>query len=193
VKIPRDARPLVVAIAGPNGAGKSTFFHSHLEDLGLPFVNADILAQRLHLGAYAAAEMAGALRRHLVQQRQSFVFETVFSDPVGDKVSFLKQAEESGFQVVLCFIGIASADISEARVSMRVLRGGHDVPTAKLKERHPRTLQNLKRAIETLPDVRVFDNDDLRHPYRLVALAEKGRVVSLREPAPSWLRISSSR
>ena len=188
MKIARDARPLVVAIAGPNGAGKSTFFHSHLEEVGLPFVNADVLALRLNLGAYAAAEMADALRRQMVQQAQSFVFETVFSDPVGDKVAFLEEAEAVGFQVVLCFIGISSADVSDARVAMRVQRGGHNVPTGKIVERYPRTLQNLKRAIESLPDVRVFDNDDLRRPYRLVARCERGRVTSLKEPVPAWLR-----
>ncbi len=81
--------------------------------------------------------MADVLRRQMVWQRQSFVFETVFSDPVGDKVAFLKEAEEAGFQVVLCFIGIASPEVSDARVSMRVMRGGHDVPQGKIVERYP--------------------------------------------------------
>jgi len=46
-----DARPVVVALAGSNGAGKSTFFHSHLADAGLRFVNADDLAVEMGLGA----------------------------------------------------------------------------------------------------------------------------------------------
>ena len=33
-----------------------------------------------------------SLSRELVRQRESFVFETVFSDPVGEKVAFLKTA-----------------------------------------------------------------------------------------------------
>jgi predicted kinase len=51
-----DARPVVVALAGSNGAGKSTFFHSHLADAGLRFVNADDLAVEMGLGAYEAAD-----------------------------------------------------------------------------------------------------------------------------------------
>jgi ABC-type Mn2+/Zn2+ transport system ATPase subunit len=39
VTSPFDARPIIVAIAGPNGAGKSTFFHAHLAQAGLRFVN----------------------------------------------------------------------------------------------------------------------------------------------------------
>ncbi|HEX5446763.1 MAG TPA: hypothetical protein VFW87_23295, partial [Pirellulales bacterium] len=58
-----DRRPVVVAIAGPNGAGKSTFYHAHLASSGLPFVNADVLADELLVGAYDAAGLADALRR----------------------------------------------------------------------------------------------------------------------------------
>ena len=53
-----DARPVVVAIAGSNGAGKTTFFHAHLADTGLRFVNADDLALEMGVGAYEAAELA---------------------------------------------------------------------------------------------------------------------------------------
>jgi ABC-type cobalamin/Fe3+-siderophores transport system ATPase subunit len=81
-----------VALAGPNGAGKTTFYHAHLQPAALRFVNADVLARELELDAYAAARVAEALRRQLVEQRESFVFETVFSDPVGDKLTFLKES-----------------------------------------------------------------------------------------------------
>lgn len=36
--------PLLVMLVGPNGAGKSTFYEAHLQALGLPFLNADVLA-----------------------------------------------------------------------------------------------------------------------------------------------------
>src|SRR5437016_5317009 len=137
---PFDRRPLVVALAGPNGAGKTTFFHAHLAPCGLRFINADILAGEVDLDPYTAARMAALLRQALVDQRESFVFETVFSDPVGDKLSFLKDATQQGYTVVLCFIGISGPDVSEARVAMRVSQGGHDVPTDKLITRFPRTL-----------------------------------------------------
>jgi len=65
----------------------------------------------------------------LVAQGESFVFETVFSDPVGDKLKFLRRASTRGYTVVLCFIGLASPELCDERVAMRVLQGGHDVPT----------------------------------------------------------------
>ena len=82
---------------------------------------------------------------------------------------------------------------------MRVSQGGHDVPAEKLVAglphttaasrltRLPRTLANLKTAIRELPQVWIFDNDDLRTPFRQVAVFENGQRVTLNEPVPEWL------
>jgi len=181
-------RPIIVALAGPNGAGKTTFYRTYLRPSGLRFVNADVIALDLRVDTYEAAKVADSLRRQLVEQRESFIFETVFSDPVGDKLAFLKEAESLGYSVVLFFIGIKGPDVSDQRVAMRVLKGGHDVPGDKLRERYPRIMNNLRRALLELPNVRVYDNGDLKRPYRLVATREDGREVELHGPTPDWLR-----
>ncbi|MHC4876529.1 MAG: zeta toxin family protein [Planctomycetota bacterium] len=182
-----DERPAILCIAGPNGAGKTTFYHAHLSDTALPYINADVLANELELDAYEAAHIADAIRQTLVARRDSFVFETVFSDPVGDKLEFLKTAAASGYTVVLCFIGISGPDTSEQRVAMRVSQGGHDVPSDKLQSRYPRIIENLKSAIRDLPYVLVFDNDDLTTPHRLVAVIENGQLTSSASLMPVWL------
>jgi len=186
---PFEERPILVAIAGPNGAGKTTFYHAHLERAGLRFVNADVLAKDLlRDNPYAAARAADALRRELVRQRASFIFETVFSDPAGVKLAFLKEAAESGYTVVVCFIGLSGPNASEERVAMRVSQGGHDVPTEKLRSRYPRTFANLKAATRDLPHVLVFDNSDLGKPFRQVAMFEKGRMRRKARSVPAWFR-----
>jgi predicted ABC-type ATPase len=182
-----DRRPLLVAIAGPKGAGKTTFYHAFLEPTQLRFVSADVLAEALRLEPYDAAELANALRQQLAAERESFIFETVFSDPVGDKLGFLKAAAAEGYTVVLCFIGLPSPDVSEQRVAMRVSQGGHDVPSQKLVERFPRTLRNLEVGIRELPNVWVFDNGDLERPFRKVAVFGDGRRVEVHPPIPDWL------
>lgn len=183
-----DRRPIIVAIAGPNGAGKSTFYVSQIAAAGLPFLNADNLAVELALDAYHAAQVNDALRRQMIQAGESFVFETVFSDPVGDKLKLLSDAADAGYQVVLCFIGLSSVELSGERVAMRVSRGGHDVPDEKITARFPRTLSNLKSAIERLPYVLVFDNSDLLRPFRQVATFEQGKLSELSPPVPAWLQ-----
>ncbi len=182
-----DARPIIVALAGPNGAGKSLFYDVFLRDTGLRFVNADVLSAQLGIDAYEAANVAAEVRIELVRQRESFIFETVLSDPAGDKVAFLKDAAATGYSVVLCYIGIPDSNVSEQRVAMRVSQGGHNVPPDKLTARFPRTIANLKRAMRELPLVLVFDNGDLQSPYRRVAEFEKGQQRFIDKPIPRWL------
>lgn len=183
-----DDRPLVVAIAGPNGAGKTTFYHAHVARAGLRLVNADRLANELQLDPYEAARVADQLRRALIGQRESFAFETVFSDPVGDKLQFLESCVAIGYTTSLLFIGLSSAKLAAERVAMRVSQGGHDVPAEKLRGRYPRTLANLKAAIARLPHVVVYDNSDLSTPYRQLAEFKSATPVEFAKPMPKWLR-----
>lgn len=179
-------RPILVVLAGPNGAGKSTFFHAHLAGAGLRFVNADVLARELALEARQAAAAADALRAELIRQRESFVTETVFSDPVGAKLRLFTQAMAQGYAVVLLYIGVSGPERCDERVAMRVSQGGHDVPPDRLVTRYPRTLANLRAALPALSAVLVYDNDDLQRPYRLVATVVGGRVGHEAVDPPAW-------
>lgn len=174
-----DKRPIVVVVAGSNGAGKSTFYESFLADSGLRFVNADVLVQSLSVNAYEAAALASSLRSALVAQQESFIFETVLSDPVGEKVDQFASYAAHGYTVVLIFIQIDSPEESIKRVAMRASQGGHDVPDEKLRARFERTRANLKLAIERLPYVIVYSNDNLTHPYRFIGLYENGKNISI--------------
>ncbi len=181
-------RPVLLALAGPNGAGKSTFYQTQLAYTGLPFINADVIALETGIGAYEAAEVAETLRRQHFAQRESFIFETVFSDPVAEKLGFLEEAVAAGYTVVLFFIGVSSPQRSIGRVAQRADEGGHDVPTDKLLTRFPRTLENLRLSLLRLPLVLVYDNDDLRQPHRFCLAAGKGKLLETVEPIPAWLQ-----
>ena len=186
----RRRRPVLVFLAGPNGAGKSTFHRCFLAPLGLPFVNADVIASELRAARGApgrgidriAFERADAARRAFVRDRTSFCTETVFSDPVGAKLGLLRTARHGGFHVILVFLGLDSPELCVARVVQRVATGGHDVPDEKLLERYPRTLANLRAAIPIVDEAFLFDNSSDLEPFRLVAiyraghLAKRGRV-----------------
>ena len=175
-------QPLLVVFAGPNGAGKSTLRRITLGSLNLTYVNADDIA-RERFGAdaaaraYEAAHIAEEERQGLFAARADFSFETVLSDPVGEKVRFLADARAAGYYVVVHFVGIASAAQSRVRVFQRVQEGGHDVPDEKIEARFHRTLANLERAIEALPVVIIFNNSNLARPFQLEAVYEKGRWI----------------
>jgi predicted ABC-type ATPase len=174
-------------IAGPNGAGKTTFYETFLASLPLPFVNADQIARTLAPEdpasiAYGAAELADRERRELLARRRSFIMETVFSDPAGDKLGFLRDAQAAGYAIILLFVGIESPDLSMLRVTQRVLEGGHDVPPDKLQQRFPRTQRNLEAALRFVDVAVVFDNSSLDQPYRHIATWHDGHEI-FRDPA----------
>jgi len=189
VNIPfSDSKPNLIAIAGPNGAGKSTFYRSYLEHESYPFVNADVISAELGIGAYKAAELAEAARQKMYLGRESFIFETVFSDPVAEKLAFLEEAVANGYNVVLCFVGVRGPEVSINRVGQRVFEGGHAVPKDKLITRYPRTMENLRLAMVRLPLVLVYDNDDLREPHRFCAAVGMGIVMETSGVVPEWVR-----
>ncbi len=137
---------------------------------------------------YEAARLADALRRALVWRAERFVFETVLSDPVGDKIAFLEEAAGRGYVVVWSYNGLSGPNQSVERVAMRVSQGGHDVPDDKLRSRFSRSIANLHAAIARLPDVLIYDKSDLNVPYRQLAVFNQGQVRGLQEPLPEWLR-----
>jgi predicted ABC-type ATPase len=179
--------PRLIFLAGPNGAGKSTYYRAFLNTSGLQFINADELTQKLGVPNAEAARFADGAREAFLSSGESFITETVFSDPVGAKLDFLRRAVAAGYDVQIHFIGLSDAGLSEVRVMQRVLQGGHDVPTDRLERRFRQSLQNLAAALTFVPDVRVFDNSDTDQPYRLVLRAQRGQITFRARPFPEWI------
>ena len=175
-------QPILLVLAGSNGAGKSTFYDLYLSRLGLLFVNADLIARLLDPDDplrvnYEAAQVAEVVRRDLVATRQSFCMETVFSDPAGDKVQFLREAQLAGYVIVLLFVRLSDPALSLARVMQRVTRGGHDVPDEKLAARFERTRGNAAAALQFVDLGFVIDNSSAQQPYRLIERWVRGVCV----------------
>lgn len=176
-------------LAGGNGAGKSTFYRTQLAPMGLPFVNADVLAQELfpeqtEQRSYEAAKIAEQLRFELLRDGRTFCFETVFSHP--SKIDFIAQAKALGYEVVLVFIHLEVVALNNARVSQRVSEGGHSVPEEKITGRIPRTLQNVKRALPLCDRAYLLDNSRLDDPFRQIAELDNGRIIVRQQPLPQW-------
>ena len=188
-------RPRLVMIAGSNGAGKSTITAQFRQDASFPInyinpdeiilTNAEIIAiadpvERV----YAAAREGDRQRQVLLQARESMAFETVMSHP--SKIDFAIAAREAGYEVLLIFVGVASAEISLQRVIERVANGGHDVPRQKVIDRYQRVMALLPQAIQAVSRALLFDNSDDRSGARLVAEFINGQVVSRADDLPQW-------
>jgi predicted ABC-type ATPase len=151
------------------------------------YLNADDIAAKLGLSVGESARTADAVRAELLDSGESFITETVFSDPVGAKLQFMKDAVAKGYDLTLIYIGLESSELSEARVVQRVESGGHDVPSVRLPRRYAQSLTNLRAAMDFVPNIRVFDNSNAEDPFRYVLQMKDGLRMDQFAPSPNWL------
>lgn len=184
-------KPRVCVLAGPNGAGKSTSAAPLVRDRwGIrTFVNADVIAQGLSGFAPDAAGLAAgrlmlAQLEALAKERADFAFETTLASR-----SFaprLHDLQAAGYEVLLLFLWLPSADLAVLRVQERVLSGGHDVPASTVRRRFARGLHNFLHLYRELVD-RWWCLDGSRVPPPLVAEGDGATVSVL--AADTWQQV----
>ncbi len=165
--------PILTVIAGPNGSGKSTLT-TLLTNQGIAFgeyLNADDIAGELSGSPEWVSQQAQQIvrdRRDLaLHEGRDHAFETVMSHT--SHIEYMTRAAESGFEVRLFFVGTENPVINLDRVSNRVLRGGHPVPSDRIVARYQRCLDNLPAAIAAADHVEIFDNSTIDQPLAWIA------------------------
>lgn len=188
-----SGRPWLWLLAGPNGAGKSTY----APNLFAGFASVDEIVRpdeiALILSPQApndAAIKAGreAIRRigERRRKRSSFAVETTLSGRL--HLRAVKRAKSEGWNVGVVYIGLASVELAIERVRQRVLDGGHNVPSADVRRRYARSLNNLAVVCEVADRLVVLDNSSARKPMRGVVEAHRTGIVFKRRVFPKWLR-----
>lgn len=169
--------PVLHLIVGPNGAGKTTLHEKVLlPTTGLPFINADLIAKArwpedTESHSYEAAKIADRRRNRAIEERTSFIAETVFSHP--SKLEILQRADIAGFRRYLHVVLIPE-ELAVARVSVRVETGGHPVPEDKIRGRYRRLWPLVKQAISMADEATVYDNSRAQTPLRRIARFQRG-------------------
>jgi predicted ABC-type ATPase len=182
--------PTFWIIAGPNGSGKSSLYGSNRDNIygntsildffrSFWIINPDLLASRIRfnerLGLRAAnLEAVKRIESWLdasIKAHQSVGVETVLST---DKYRRLVRiAKKRGFEVRLVYVILQTPELNVDRVRLRVKKGGHHVPTGKIKERWTRSLRQLPWFLNQADAALIFDNSS---NLRLVGRKENGAI-----------------
>jgi predicted ABC-type ATPase len=140
--------PNLYIIAGCNGAGKTTASYAVLPEIlhCKEFVNADNIAAGISpFNPESVAIEAGKimLRRidELLEDGVSFALETTLSTK--SYVSFIKRAQQAGYEVTLLYFWLNSPEMAFERVAKRVSNGGHNIPVDVIERRYYRGIKNL--------------------------------------------------
>ena len=135
----------------------------------------------------AARRVLESAKDH-ISRRESFAVETTLSGK--HYLRMMVDARKRGFEVVLVYIGTENVEINLARITNRVLAGGHDVPESDVRRRFQRSFENLPIAMERADHTILFDNST-EEGYRLIAvLGPPGGQWF--EPVPDWANESRS-
>ncbi|GGK15785.1 hypothetical protein [Luteimonas terricola] len=156
-------RPLIYVLAGVNGAGKSSLGGRALTQAGLDWFNPDAYAREwATLTGCALAEANGiawceGVRRldDAAARGRDYAFETTLG---GNSIAARLRAAVATHDIAMWFCGLDSPEHHIARVRLRVAGGGHDIPAAKIRERHVSSLANLIALLPHLSQLQVYDN-----------------------------------
>lgn len=192
-----ERKPELIIIAGPNGSGKTSvtkkFLHHEWAE-GTTYINPDEVANEM-FGDWnsldsilKAANYCAEWRERCIEEKQSFVFETVMSSE--DKIDFINKAKKAGFFIRLFFISTESPTINASRIADRVMKGGHDVPITKIVSRYFKSIKNCMKASMLVDRLYIYDNsidgEDARIQFRL----SNGKLEKVYvEDIPEWAQI----
>ena len=84
----------------------------------------------------------------------------------------MKKAKEQGFEIILFYVCLESAELAYERVLRRVQKGGHGVPKKVVEKRFKRSLSNFKAIKDSglIGTVYIYDNSTA---FQLVAVESK--------------------
>jgi predicted ABC-type ATPase len=177
-------------VAGPNGSGKSSLYSevgAEAFDNSVWIINPDLLTERIrqveklasHEANIAAVVRVAAWLEASINAYQTVGVETVLST---DKYRRLVQiAKQQQFEFRLTYIILESPDLNVERVRLRVKKGGHDVPEAKIRERWAKSLAQLPWFLDQADWAAIYDNSTEKP--RRVALKRDGTIYL--DPAAS--------
>ena len=152
-------------IAGVNGAGKSSIAGASIREAGGEYFNPDEIARDLRtqdseLSQFDANAKAWAMGHEQLVKAISLDADYTFETTLGGNTitQCLFGAIKQGIEVRIFYCGLATVDLHIERVRERVLKGGHDIPEEKIRERYTRSMHNLMTLLPGCYQVDVLDN-----------------------------------
>ncbi len=174
--------PTLYILAGPNGAGKTTASKTLLPETFRCklFLNANEIAAKINPKNVEGVAMQAA--RIMLEQiesyislRHTFCFETTLA--TRSYLSLIRKVQLIGYEVVLLFFYLPSAEMAIERVALRVIKGGHNIPLDVIERRYKSGIQNLKKFIEIVDRWYIYNNS--KSPAEKIAEGEFRKPIKI--------------
>jgi predicted ABC-type ATPase len=171
----RSERPILWIVAGPNGSGKSSLYSdAEIEafDQSVWIIKPDLLTARIRQNEnlpLADANLQAVIRIEIWLEASINAYQTIGVETVLSTAKYRRlvlAAKQKGFEFRLIYILLESPDLNVQRVRQRVLKGGHGVDEAKVRERWERSIQQLPWFLDQADRAVIYDNSAAR-PQRV--------------------------
>ena len=170
-------------IAGCNGAGKTTASFTILPEIieCKEFVNADEIAKGLspfqpEKVSFESGRIMINRINELLKENESFAFETTLA--TRSYKNKIIQAKKQGYTVTLLFFWLNNIELAKERVRIRVIEGGHNIPSDVIERRYLKGIYNLFDIyLPILDGVLIFDNSFGKHELIAQKFSEENLTV----------------
>ena len=95
--------------------------------------------------------------RELLDNGESFAFETTLATKTYKDL--VNKAQQEGYEVILLFLWLESAELAIERVRIRVKEGGHDIPVSTIRRRFINGVSNFFRLYAKIVDKWILINN----------------------------------
>ncbi len=142
-------------LAGANGSGKSTIAKVLLPSEDVVYINPDDIARELNpadpVGVRIEAGRTAMRRMHgLLSKGESFAVESTLSGRAHVKI--IEKAKALGYSTTIAYTFVDSPEVCIERIAVRVMNGGHDIPTEDVLRRYTRSKENFVNLYAPLVD-----------------------------------------
>ena len=176
-------------IGGVNGVGKSSLtgvLVGEHNDLGI-VVDTDSLTAKQGGDKLRGGKEAIRIINDCLEKGVNFTQETTLS---GRKtLHTINSAREKDYYIRLYYVGISSAEESISRISNRVRKGGHNIPTEDVIRRYEKRFEDLINILPYCDEVHFYDNEN---GFVNVGEYRNGNIIFSGDYVPEWLKLLKS-
>jgi predicted ABC-type ATPase len=171
----------VVIVGGANGVGKTTFAYQYKNEYEIDYLCTDDIVKELSLLSKgnvelrAGKEFFGRLENYYRLNKSVIIESTLSGLGLAKKI---KQFKSNGYLVHIIYIFLDNVALCKNRVSLRVQKGGHNIPTVEIERRYQRSLTNFQKIYVPLADTWQLFYNGFERPLE-VAVGEHRQTMIL--------------
>lgn len=181
-------KPIFFVFAGNNGSGKSTLRSLIIDKIGVDInIDPDAIARRIDQEnpeknrVSAGKEVIRSVSKY-IEEGKDFSIETTLAGK--NAIKQMQQAKDMGYEITMFYIALSNVSQNIERVAMRVMNGGHHIPTEDIIRRNKTSFKHLYAYSYMIDNLVLIDNSE--DDGEIVLEVNNGIITFEATNLPKW-------